>query len=90
MHLIATPDDGTLSLYDRVWISPGGESFTFTVKACNDAHLVMTSIPGDYQTDVYEVVIGGSENTNTYIRRGYIVSADFMSIPTGHTALSRR
>ena len=40
---------------------------TFLVQACSDAHIGLMERVGD--TLAYEVVIGGSENTRTAIRR---------------------
>ena len=45
----------------------GQTSATFRVAACNDAHVALFD---NHQTDVaYEVIIGGSGNAFTIIRR---------------------
>lgn len=36
----------------------GKDSFVFWVQACSDAHLSLATIPGQFETLAYEVVIG--------------------------------
>ena len=45
-----------------------GDHFLFEVRACSDARLFLTSVPGELATAVVEVVIGGKSNTVTSIR----------------------
>ena len=45
--------------YNTSWIHTiGTESFSFWVQACNDVHLALATIPGQFNTLAYEVVIG--------------------------------
>ena len=57
--------------YTNVWLTPTATTLTFGAMASSDVHLVLSSIPGDQETDVYEVVIGGSQNMRTFIRDEY-------------------
>ena len=41
----------------------------FTVKACNDAHVALTTSQNSYSSNTYEICIGGSSNTYHYLRR---------------------
>src|SRR5688572_16793997 len=43
---------------------------TFKVKSCKDAHILLSSAVQDLSNNTYEIVIGGSENTISAIRRG--------------------
>ena len=59
-------DDKT---YDTSWVHTiGHESLVFWVQACNDVHLSLATIPGQYETLAYEVVIGKPKylNLNTF------------------------
>ena len=42
----------------------------FTVKSCSDAHIALSSIPGDTTQKTYEIVLGGWSNTKSVIRIG--------------------
>ncbi|XP_048247452.1 C3 and PZP-like alpha-2-macroglobulin domain-containing protein 8 [Haliotis rufescens] len=46
----------------------GRTSFTFWVKATNDAHIALLRNKGVYNKNMYEIVIGGGRNTNSVIR----------------------
>ena len=37
--------------------------FLFDVIACNDVHLGLATTPGVYDKEMYEIVIGGWDNT---------------------------
>lgn len=69
-----TPDIGTSSTYDYLWLSTHKEHFTFTVMACHDAHVALATMPDDLSSALYEVVIGGYKNQRTDIRKGPGVS----------------
>jgi len=43
---------------------------TFKVMSCKDAHILLSPTAQDLSTNAYEIVIGGSENTISAIRRG--------------------
>ena len=73
VYLFHTPDQGVLYNYTNVWLTPEKTTLTFGAMASQDVHLVLSSIPGDQTTDVYEVVIGGDHNRRTFIRDGYNV-----------------
>ena len=77
---VETPDDGTDYGYGRTWLTTELQTLQFTVKACHDAHIMLTAVPGDYHADdAYEVVLGGNSNKETYIRRGYKVTVNLRS-----------
>ena len=63
----ATPDEYT---YQRATISPKRNNFLFSVQACNDAHVTLSTNVGDTNSLTYEVVIGGFENTRSVLRDG--------------------
>ncbi|XP_071086095.1 uncharacterized protein [Haliotis cracherodii] len=46
----------------------GRTSFTFWVKAINDAHIALLRKKGVYHINMYEIVIGGGRNTYSVIR----------------------
>ncbi|XP_048247355.1 uncharacterized protein LOC124145114 [Haliotis rufescens] len=46
----------------------GQSSFTFWVRATNDAHIALLRNKGLYENDMYEIVIGGWHNTKSVIR----------------------
>ncbi len=46
------------------------ESMTFSVKACSDAHIVMSYVPGLTLYDSYEVALGVSDNHESVIMLG--------------------
>ena len=67
-----TPDDGLDYGYGRTWFTTEQQYVIFDVKACKDAHIMLTAVPGDYKAeDSYEIVLGGNQNTELYVRRGY-------------------
>ena len=43
---------------------------TFKVMSCKDAHILLSTAVQDASITAYEIVIGGSENTISAIRRG--------------------
>ena len=62
-----TPDNYN---YNQFWLTVAGRWFiVFRVKACNDAHIGLAAIVGNSENRLYEVVIGGQGNTQSYIRR---------------------
>ncbi|XP_071084712.1 uncharacterized protein [Haliotis cracherodii] len=56
------------SLHDRGFHLNGRTSFTFWVKTTNDAHIALLRNKGDYDQNMYEIVIGGWRNTQSVIR----------------------
>ena len=76
-YAVETPDDGQEYGFGRTWLSTEREVLQFSVKACSDAHVMLTAVPGDYTADdAYEIVFGANSNKETYIRRGYKVHFD--------------
>ena len=77
MHLPPTADPYSVLYtqsselnYDQVWRSvqdPG--SLTFSVRACNDAHLGLFSILQNSTSPMYEIAIGVQSNTHSAIRQ---------------------
>ncbi|CAH1794507.1 unnamed protein product [Owenia fusiformis] len=68
---IYTPND-----YDfkHGWVTVTGYDYIeFTVKACNDAHILLSNIPGEIDELVIQVIIGGWKNTKSAIRTGRTV-----------------
>jgi hypothetical protein len=68
MYVVRTLDDGTLYNYTYVWMEPTNKLFTFDVMACKDAHILLMHYPGNSIHDVYEIVLGSHDGTNTEIR----------------------
>ena len=57
--------------YTRLWRSLlERDFFVFRAKACHDAHLALSEIPGNLEVRTYEIVIGGWGNMFTALRRG--------------------
>ena len=48
--------------YTHSWLATRGVYLEFEVMACNDAHLLLTQVPGDTNSNSVEVVIGGYRN----------------------------
>ncbi|XP_046377746.2 uncharacterized protein LOC124149944 [Haliotis rufescens] len=51
-------------------LAPGATSFKFKVRAANDAHVALLQDDGVTNQNLYEVVIGGWNNTRSAIRAG--------------------
>ena len=45
-------------------------SFVFKVKACNDAHVQLSQVMANLDTNLYEIVLGGYKNTKSDLRDG--------------------
>ena len=55
----------------RVWVATLGEQhILFKLKACADAHVVLSKNVGLTSIDSYEIHIGAQNNTMSYIRQG--------------------
>ena len=55
--------------YNQFWLTLNARSYiVFRVMACNDAHIGLSAATGNSKTRMYEFVIGGNSNTETYIR----------------------
>lgn len=46
----------------------GQDSVVFRVQACKDAHLTLSTLFNNVNSDTYEVIIGGNNNTQSFIR----------------------
>ena len=57
--------------YDQVWLSVlDTQSIIFKVRACSDVHIGLAKYSGIANVDMYEIVLGGWENTQSVIRKG--------------------
>ena len=68
-----TPDDGTRHSYDYNIVTTRDEVITFSVQACNDAHILLQSVPGSIDAKCFEIVLGAYDNTRSDIREGFWV-----------------
>ena len=56
--------------FDR-WLTVDDQtSIVFRVRACNDAHLALGQIPGNFDVNTYQLVIGGNGNKQHFLRDG--------------------
>ena len=63
---VVTPDE---YMYETVWKSvKNRDSFTFQVKACGDAHVILSNEIGQTDSDIFEFSIGGWNNTLSVLR----------------------
>ena len=61
--------DGTYD-YERYHVVTSGRThMAFTLQACSDSHVGLSEVPGLASYNMYEVVIGGWENSKSVIRR---------------------
>ena len=61
-----TPSDGN---YRHGWISVKDQTFlTLEVRSCLDARIALSAIPGNWDEQTYEVVLGATNNTKSIIR----------------------
>ena len=63
-------DDYSAETYKNNIVVPRGQNFVFGVQACNDAHLGLTSTPGDVTQMAYEIVLGANRNSRSDLRNG--------------------
>ena len=53
------------------WMTPTTEVFPFYVQGCRDAHVALSKVPYEVDTEsAYEIVIGGYSNSKSVIRKG--------------------
>jgi Farnesoic acid 0-methyl transferase len=76
-----TPDDGSSYEYRYNVLTTADDKLSFTVKACNDAHIMLQTVPGNNDATHFEIVIGGWSNTRSAIRDRRGVSNIFMLFP---------
>jgi hypothetical protein len=63
------PQTAAIYDYSQFYMTVNGRTHVvFTVKACNDAHIALSTIPGNFATLTMEFVIGGWSNTRSAIR----------------------
>ena len=56
--------------YKQLWYSVQGKTgIVFKVKASNDAHVALSTVRGNTETNTYEIVISGYGNTKSSIRK---------------------
>ena len=73
----------TASFNDHAWITPWRKTLEFEVTACEDARLLLGSVPGQrYDQYAHEIHLGGWDNTQSAIHRGAQVN---MVHTRGHT-----
>jgi hypothetical protein len=64
------PQTAAIYDYSQFYMTVNGRTHVvFTVKACNDAHIALSTIPGNFATLTMEFVIGGWSNTRSAIRQ---------------------
>lgn len=68
VYELQTPDDGQDYKYVYNLITTSSHTLIFWVKACNDAHILLQSIPGSMTDQAFEIVIGGWGNTRSVLR----------------------
>ena len=74
--MIHTPDDGAQRTYRDIWIQPMYEYFSFDIKACLAAHVLLTKAPRVLDDEVYEIPFGSYANERIEIRNMMGVSIE--------------
>lgn len=54
--------------YDRIWLQPLTQHFSFSVRACHSVHIAFSTAVFDQRPIAYEVVLGDMENEHSAIR----------------------
>ena len=55
----------------RQWVTVNGvTSLVFVVRARNDAHLALGHLPGNFDVNTYQLVIGANSNQQHFLRDG--------------------
>ena len=49
--------------YDHFWIAPHDYCIGFSAMACSDVYVALSEIPGVFEDQMYEIVIGGWDNS---------------------------
>ena len=68
MYEFHTPDTGNSQQYVYNIITSKKEVISFKLKACNDGHVALQTVPGSSDDPMYEIVFGGYSNTRSEIR----------------------
>ena len=58
-YAVTTPDENT---YRHVWLVPEVESLEFYVRACSQAHILLSSRIFDASVSAYEIELGFDSN----------------------------
>jgi hypothetical protein len=84
IYELHTRDDGNAYQYNYSIITVWDERLSFSVKACNDAHIMLQTVPGSTTDKHFEIVIGGWSNTRSAIRasRGVRVATHVNDSPS--------
>lgn len=61
-----TPD--SYDSYKKNILFTDSDSVMFSVQAGNDAFIELSSVPGVYSSDTFEILIGGANNAKSEIR----------------------
>jgi len=65
VHVMTLPDHSynqmSKTIITQSWI-------VFSVQACRDAHVALSELFNNLQSRTYEIIIGGNENRNSFIR----------------------
>ena len=69
-----TPDDGPAYQYTYNVLTTRDDKLSFMVKACNDAHIMLQTVPGSTTDAHFEIVIGGWANERSAIKNRQGVS----------------
>ena len=67
---------------DKRWIFTSKETLAFKVTACQDAHLVVATVPFYKDTDAAEIIFGTNNNRETKIIADRQNSNDFQVVST--------
>ena len=81
LYELHTPDDGSRHVYDYNVLTTRDDVLTFSVQACNDAHVLIQSVPGSIDAKCFEIVLGCCENTQSQLREGFWVSLVSINLP---------
>ena len=60
----------------------GQSSVVFQVMACRDAHVALTQQFNNLQSPTYEIIIGGNNNRNSFIRNGIGTAEELYRVDT--------
>jgi hypothetical protein len=68
VYELHTPDGGSYYEYTYNVLTVTNDRLSFSIKACNDAHIMLQTVPGSIVDRHFEIVIGGWSNTRSAIR----------------------
>ncbi len=70
IYHLNTYDEYSEETYKKNIVATRKNNFVFGAQACADAHLALTTHPGDVSSNTYEIVLGATNNTRSEIRDG--------------------